>query len=184
MEKTLSAKAYIKNYLNPFGLRELIDSADFLTDRQKECLIRTHFDLENPASIGEDFHLTGESIRQISNKAQSKVRGKLMQFKREMDDWEENIRREKILRYRIDQLTKKLNEQEKPIPTLSEIDATTIEDIDLSVRAYNALKARKINTIGDIKERTPDELLQMQNFGKKSVAEIQDVLNDMGIKWP
>jgi len=184
MEKTLSAKAYIRNYLNPLGLRQLIESADFLTERQKECLVRTYFDLEHQASIGESLGLTQERVRQITNKAQDRLRGRLMRFKSIMDNYEEDLRREKLLNYKIDLLTRKLNEQEKPIPTIDEIDGTTVEDIDLSVRAYNALKAAKINTVGQLREKTPQQLLELRNFGKKTVVEIEETLNDMGIKWP
>lgn len=53
---------------------------------------------------------------------------------------------------------------------------TSLEDLDLSVRAYNCLKAAKINTLGEMVQYDSAELLKFRNFGKKSLVEIEELL--------
>jgi DNA-directed RNA polymerase subunit alpha len=51
-----------------------------------------------------------------------------------------------------------------------------IEALELSVRAYNCLKRAQIHTIADLLEYTPDDLLEIKNFGQKSADEVMDAL--------
>lgn len=53
---------------------------------------------------------------------------------------------------------------------------TSLEDLDLSVRAYNCLKAAKINTLGELVKFDTHELLKFRNFGRKSLVEIEELL--------
>lgn len=54
---------------------------------------------------------------------------------------------------------------------------TSLEDLDLSVRAYNCLKAAKINTLGELVQYEEHELMKFRNFGKKSMVEIEELLD-------
>ncbi|MBK7096498.1 MAG: DNA-directed RNA polymerase subunit alpha [Saprospiraceae bacterium] len=58
---------------------------------------------------------------------------------------------------------------------------TSLEDLDLSVRAFNCLKASKIDSLGDLVQLERHELLKFRNFGKKSLVEIEELLevNDL-----
>lgn len=60
---------------------------------------------------------------------------------------------------------------------------TSLEDLDLSVRAYNCLKAAKINTLADLVRYDTHELLKFRNFGKKSLVEIEELLQDKGLTF-
>jgi len=60
---------------------------------------------------------------------------------------------------------------------------TSLEDLDLSVRAYNCLKAAKINTLGSMVKFDTHELLKFRNFGKKSLVEIEDLLQNKGLTF-
>jgi DNA-directed RNA polymerase subunit alpha len=60
---------------------------------------------------------------------------------------------------------------------------TSLEDLDLSVRAYNCLKAAKINTLGDLVRYDTNELLKFRNFGKKSLVEIDKLLEDRDLTF-
>lgn len=60
---------------------------------------------------------------------------------------------------------------------------TSLEDLDLSVRAYNCLKAAKINTLGELVRYDTHELLKFRNFGKKSLVEIEELLQDKGLTF-
>jgi len=53
-----------------------------------------------------------------------------------------------------------------------------IEELDLSVRSLNCLKRDKINTIGDLVERSEADLLKIRNFGGKSMEEVIQKLRD------
>lgn len=57
-----------------------------------------------------------------------------------------------------------------------------IEELQLSVRAYNCLKKAQINTVGDLLKYSPEELQELKNFGRKSAAEVFSTLkNKLGI---
>jgi DNA-directed RNA polymerase subunit alpha len=62
-----------------------------------------------------------------------------------------------------------------------EIDATPIEDLDLSVRSYNCLKREGVGTVGELRALTETQLLEIRNFGSKSVDEVKEKLEEMGI---
>ncbi|KXG75696.1 DNA-directed RNA polymerase subunit alpha [Fervidicola ferrireducens] len=51
-----------------------------------------------------------------------------------------------------------------------------IEELDLSVRSYNCLKRAGINTIGELIQKTPEEIMKVRNLGKKSLEEIEEKL--------
>jgi DNA-directed RNA polymerase subunit alpha len=60
---------------------------------------------------------------------------------------------------------------------------TSLEDLDLSVRAYNCLKAAKINTLAELVRYDTHELLKFRNFGKKSLVEIEELLQDKNLTF-
>ena len=60
---------------------------------------------------------------------------------------------------------------------------TSLEDLDLSVRAYNCLKAAKINSLGELVQYDTHELLKFRNFGKKSLVEIDELLQNKGLTF-
>ena len=62
------------------------------------------------------------------------------------------------------------------------INIKPIEDLDLSLRAYNCLKRANIHTVGDILSRDRQELSKIRNFGKKSFLEVEEKLNSMGLE--
>ena len=60
---------------------------------------------------------------------------------------------------------------------------TSIDDLDLSVRAYNCLKRAGVNTLGDLTEKTELEMMKIRNLGKKSLKEVIDKIKEMGLKF-
>jgi len=57
-----------------------------------------------------------------------------------------------------------------------------IEELQLSVRAYNCLKKAQINTVGDLLQYSPEKLQELKNFGRKSADEVFFTLkNKLGI---
>jgi len=60
---------------------------------------------------------------------------------------------------------------------------TPLEDMDLSVRAFNCLKAAKINSLEELVQFNTNDLLKFRNFGKKSLVEIEALLHEKGLSF-
>jgi DNA-directed RNA polymerase subunit alpha len=56
-----------------------------------------------------------------------------------------------------------------------------IEDMDLSVRSYNCLKREGVATVGELVQKTEQDLLDIRNFGQKSIEEVKQKLAEMGL---
>ncbi|ASG65295.1 DNA-directed RNA polymerase subunit alpha [Idiomarina sp. X4] len=82
-------------------------------------------------------------------------------------------------------------EQKEEKPEFDPILLRPVDDLELTVRSANCLKAEAIQYIGDLVQRTEVELLKTPNLGKKSLTEIKDVLASRGLSlgmrlenWP
>lgn len=64
---------------------------------------------------------------------------------------------------------------------LRKVLKTPLEDLDLSVRAFNCLKAAKINSLSELVQYEQEDLMKFRNFGQKSLSEIEQVLNERGL---
>ncbi|CAN0600323.1 unnamed protein product, partial [Laminaria digitata] len=81
--------------------------------------------------------------------------------------------------------------QEEKEDEIDPILLRPVDDLELTVRSANCLKAENIYFIGDLIQRTEVELLKTPNLGKKSLTEIKDVLASRGLSlgmrlenWP
>jgi DNA-directed RNA polymerase subunit alpha len=84
-----------------------------------------------------------------------------------------------------------INFDEEPEPVQPRIDekkqkvltnmAKCVEELELSVRSYNCLKNANIQTIAELVQKTDGEMLKTRNFGRKSLNEIKEILEDMGL---
>ncbi|HSK14446.1 MAG TPA: DNA-directed RNA polymerase subunit alpha [Phnomibacter sp.] len=66
---------------------------------------------------------------------------------------------------------------------LRKVLKTPLEDLDLSVRAFNCLKAAKINSLSELVQYEQEDLMKFRNFGQKSLSEIEQVLIDRGLSF-
>ncbi len=57
----------------------------------------------------------------------------------------------------------------------------TIEELDLSVRSFNCLKRAGINTVEELTQRTEEDMMKVRNLGKKSLEEVQQKLEALGL---
>ena len=64
----------------------------------------------------------------------------------------------------------------------NKIAGMPIEELDLSVRPYNCLKRAGINTVGDLLQRTEEEVVNVKNFGRKSLDEVKEKLAALGLE--
>ncbi|MDX9757658.1 MAG: DNA-directed RNA polymerase subunit alpha [Bacteroidota bacterium] len=60
---------------------------------------------------------------------------------------------------------------------------TSVDDLELSVRSHNCLKAANIKTIADLVRREEAEMLKFRNFGRKSLAELGAIVDDFGLQF-
>ena len=66
-------------------------------------------------------------------------------------------------------------------PTLNELLYRPVEGLPISVRAFNGLQNADIKYIGELVQRTEQDMLKIKNFGRKSLNEIKEVLTDMSL---
>ncbi|HHY65157.1 MAG TPA: DNA-directed RNA polymerase subunit alpha [Clostridiaceae bacterium] len=71
---------------------------------------------------------------------------------------------------------------EKGEPAKDKILEMTIEELDLSVRSYNCLKRAGINTVDDLISKTEEEMMKVRNLGRKSLEEVVQKLDALGLK--
>ena len=57
-----------------------------------------------------------------------------------------------------------------------------IEEMDLSVRSYNCLKRAGINTVEELCNRTPEDMMKVRNLGRKSLEEVLAKLKELGLQ--
>jgi DNA-directed RNA polymerase subunit alpha len=86
-----------------------------------------------------------------------------------------------------------LDEEPEPVVEEQEVDeevkrirdllAQPVDELDLSVRSHNCLKAASIKNIGDLVRREESEMLKFRNFGRKSLQELVEVLDERGLHF-
>ena len=64
---------------------------------------------------------------------------------------------------------------------MSALMSKPIEDLDLTVRSYNCLKREGVTTVGELTEQSEEDLLEIRNFGQKSIDEVKAKLEEMGL---
>ena len=74
-------------------------------------------------------------------------------------------------------------ESQDEIDKINENLYRTVDELELSVRSANCLKNAGIKLIGELVSKTEAEMLKTQNFGRKSLNEIKDILSDMGLTF-
>lgn len=67
-------------------------------------------------------------------------------------------------------------------PSLKALE-TSIDDLDLSVRAYNCLKRAGMTTVQDLTDKTENEMMKIRNLGKKSLKEVIDKVKSLGLSF-
>lgn len=70
---------------------------------------------------------------------------------------------------------------ERVMNQMNEVLNRSVDEMELSVRSYNCLKNANIGTIGDLVQKTEAEMLRTKNFGRKSLNEIKEILQGMGL---
>ena len=84
----------------------------------------------------------------------------------------------------IDSDDKMANEEfDEEVLHMRQLLKTKLVDLDLSVRALNCLKAAEVETLGDLVKFNKNDLLKFRNFGKKSLTELDELLESMSLSF-
>ena len=78
---------------------------------------------------------------------------------------------------------KQVQEVDESFLQMRKILKTPLADLDLSVRAYNCLKAAEIRALGELVSYHIDDLLKFRNFGKKSLSELEEFVLEKGLSF-
>lgn len=81
------------------------------------------------------------------------------------------------------QIAEEEEAQEAEVNRVRRILLTPVDELELSVRSHNCLKAANINTIADLVSRQENEMLKFRNFGRKSLAELTDIIDEFGLTF-
>lgn len=179
---------------------------DEINPRWPKILLMRFRDKMTLQQVGDVLHLTRDRIRQIEVHAMRKLRhpsrakylktgGYNGYMERLWEDEDRRVKeREAILQGKIDRLTKELKNEkglsdfdvEKIAEDREGIDYEKVmnivlEDLDLSVRAYNVLKRADCNTVRDILYAfKSDQIMKFRNMGRKSMEEVAAKLITLG----
>ena len=170
-----------------------------LSDREEGVLYARYVMGLDLLQTGKLYGVTRERIRQIEAKALRKIHGRkaareiiLHGMEAYVDDYMDSIRDRERARYdsMIEDFKRRWIEDHPggreltPEEALrSDLSVTPIEELDLSVRAYNCLKRRGLNTLSDIidfvKDNKPAWYARVRNLGRKSADEVARKVFDM-----
>jgi DNA-directed RNA polymerase subunit alpha len=76
-----------------------------------------------------------------------------------------------------------VTEKDTEFDRIKKILTTPVDDLELSVRSHNCLKAANIKILGDLVRKDEAEMLKLRNFGRKSLAELMEIVEDLGIEF-
>ncbi len=74
-------------------------------------------------------------------------------------------------------------EYDEEFERMRELLARSVDELELSVRSSNCLTSANIRTIGELVQKTEAEMLKQRNFGRKSLKEIQEILQGMNLQF-
>lgn len=172
-----------------------------LTEKEVYCLKSYYKDLKVFESIGKSLNLTRGRVRQIINKAiyklkrskelliQGKDKFELISIKEKekiIKEFKEKISYDFVLEWLSNhEITQELLNISNKILEANKSqnieEYTTIEELKLSQRSYNCLKRANIYNVRELISKTKEDLLNIRNFGQKSIKEIELKLKEMGL---
>lgn len=165
-------------------VRDVVAALDVLCVREMKVLVGV-MDGKSYESIGEDFWLTRERVRQIFYKALRRAVASMKSYRRMLNETIELRRLRDEVKEKdreLQQLRKMLNAPE-PDGEMCKLLSTELVEMDLSVRALNCLRSADIRTVGDLVQHKKTELLKIRCFGKRTLRELDDFLARLGLEW-
>jgi DNA-directed RNA polymerase subunit alpha len=88
---------------------------------------------------------------------------------------------ELFISFDVEPEPEEVSEVDEDVIRIRKLLKMSVDELELSVRSHNCLKAANINTIGDLVRRDDSEMLKFRNFGRKSLQELSKILEEKGI---
>ena len=88
-----------------------------------------------------------------------------------------------IAEIETDKATMEIEAVDEELLHMRKLLKTSLNDLDLSVRAYNCLKAADIRTLGDLVSIEISDMMKFRNFGKKSLTELEELIENKGLSF-
>lgn len=88
-----------------------------------------------------------------------------------------------FINFDIDTEEEEANEIDEETLRIKKLLKMSVDELELSVRSHNCLKAANIKTIGDLVRRDEQEMLKFKNFGRKSLMELGKILEERGLQF-
>lgn len=171
-------------------LQKLIDDG-VLTEREKVVLFAIFKDNKTLEETGKRFGVTRERVRQVQIRALKKLMRRKNYFEVGEYAYKEELAKKEYLSY-LEEKHKEWDYEEakefvknyesKHKQEIAMKAQIGIEDLDLSVRSYNCLRRADIRYLSDLLSKSIEDLMKIRNMGRKSLKEIIDKLDSLGLK--
>jgi DNA-directed RNA polymerase subunit alpha len=76
-----------------------------------------------------------------------------------------------------------VSQKDSETERIKKILLTNVDDLELSVRSHNCLKAANIKNLADLVRKDESEMLKFRNFGRKSLAELMEIVENLGLEF-
>lgn len=162
-----------------------------LSEREKDIVWRVLGGGKSFAEIGATYDISKERVKQIFQKALRRAQYALMVFaegSKELNKEIERVRQENIsLQLTIERLKSGVPiedfDRSGYTPLQIRILTTPVKDLEFSIRLKNCLRTAEIFTLSELLGVTTSDLLRFRNFGKRSLMELREYMNKIGIQW-
>lgn len=178
-----------KVYYSPRLIEEVM--TQHLTERENKVLQMRYEWGMSLEEVGSEIGVTKERIRQIEARAIRKMRMRKLDIMcAPAIDYRKELSDNEVLRNQVNYLQSELD-RIRGISELPREEAdkkrsimeTSIDELNLSVRAYNCCRRAGINTLGDLCGKTFTEMTKVRNLGKRSLQEIESKMNEYGLRF-
>ena len=73
--------------------------------------------------------------------------------------------------------------EDQEVARIRQLLRTSVDELELSVRSYNCLKRAGINTVEELINKTPEDMMKVRNLGRKSLEEVQAKISELGFHF-
>ena len=178
-----------KVYYSPRLIEEVM--TQHLTERENKVLQMRYEWGMSLEEVGKELGVTRERIRQVEARAIRKMRMRKLDIMcAPVIDYRKELSDNEVLRNQVNYLQSELD-RIRGISELPRAEAdkkrsimeTSIDELNLSIRAYNCCKRAGINTLGDLSMKTLDDMQHVRNLGRRSLQEIEQKMAEYGLSF-
>ena len=169
------------------GVNRYVDFADCCVTPRELNAVWDALQGKTFEEISDKFHVTPQSARLIWAKGLRKfahVKAAFYHLNSQNDELRETLKEKNV---EIANLKAQLNDKQIKVDedtqNMSRLLAARLDNFGLSARTMNCMKYAEIDTLRDLLKHFRTDLLKYRNFGKKSLCELDELLEDHGLRW-